>query len=234
MASLFLVTGATGFIGRFLVRQLLRERTRVRIFCRSESKANRLFGGRLETVAGDLLDPASVSRACAGVHTVIHIGGAYCFGTANRAKLMEVNAGGTRHVLEAAWKNRVERMVHVSSASLLQNQHGPANEHDFLSKPVWRGHYKRSKWAAEICALEWSRRGFPVSIASLSSPVGPEDETPTPTGRIILDFLHGRFPFLARTGLNFIPVGDCAEGILGVARHGQNGSRYLIVGRNLW
>jgi len=234
MDSPVLVTGGTGFIGRFVVRQLLRDGNRVRILCRSRSKAVQLFGDQVDIVVGNLLDTESVSRACADIHTVIHIGGAYCFGAAHRKHLMEVNVQGTRHLLIAASRRRVEKIVHVSSASLLQKQNAPAGENDFVSQPAWCGHYKRSKWAAEICALQWARRGLPLSIASLSSPVGPEDETPTPTGRIILDFLQGRFPFLAHTGLNFIPVRDCADGILAVARNGANGSRYLITGRNLW
>lgn len=234
MDSPVLVTGGTGFIGRFVVRQLLREGSRVRVLCRSGSKATQLFGDQVDIVIGNLLDSESVSRACEGMHTVIHIGGAYRFGAANKKTLMDVNVQGTRHLLIAASRRRVEKIVHVSSASLLQNRNAPAREKDFVSRPSWGGHYKRSKWEAEICAMEWARRGLPLCIASLASPVGPEDETPTPTGRIILDFLQGRFPFLARTGLNFISVRDCADGILSVARNGATGSRYLISGRNLW
>jgi dihydroflavonol-4-reductase len=226
MSTQVLVTGGTGFIGRFLVRRMLQEGIGVRLFCRSQAKARALFDHRVELFEGDLLNAERVHSACRGVRSVIHVGGAYCFGSGRKKQLFNVNAGGTRHVMEAAWRQNVEKVVHVSTGSLFNVEHSNALP--------WGSHYKRSKWMAERCAMDWAERGLPVTVASPSSPVGPEDETPTPTGRMVLDFLNGRFPFVSRTGLNFISVLDCADGILAVAERGKPGVKYLIGDRNLW
>jgi dihydroflavonol-4-reductase len=116
----------------------------------------------------------------------------------------------------------------------MAREHGLVRPGDFPSKPWWFSHYKRSKWMAERCALEWAGRGLPVIVASPTSPIGAEDELPTPTGRIVADFLNSRFPAVSRTGLNFICVEQCAAGIHAAAQRGRTGARYLIGGSNLW
>lgn len=224
----FLITGGTGFIGRFVVRDLIGHGARVRLLCRDEDKARRLFGDRVETVRGDLLDATSCQRACRGVETIIHLGGLYRFGRRHRVLLEAVNHSGTEHILQAASDNRVARVVHVSSSSVLESGTNPITEHNFPDH-VSRGQsYRYSKWLGECTALAWARRGLPVVIANPSAPLGPDDESPTPTGRMVLDFLLGRFPFSARTTLNIVHVAELAEGILAVAARGRNGERYLL------
>jgi dihydroflavonol-4-reductase len=227
-AAQFLITGGTGFIGRFVVRDLLRRGARVRLLCRDEAKARRLFGDQVATVAGDLMDPAASQRACRGVQTAIHLGGLYRFGRRHRARLEAANCRGAENILQAAWDQRVEKFVHVSSSGVLESANGLVTEHDFPDAVTGGQHYRRSKWLGERAALEWAARGFPVAVASPAAPLGPEDEAPTPTGRMVLDFLRGRFPFATRTTLNIVHVEELAAGILAVAEHGRRGERYLL------
>ena len=222
-----LITGGTGFIGRFVVRNLLERGTTVRLLCRNEFKARRLFGERVEITPGDLLDPASCQRACRGVGAAIHLGGLYRFGRRHRAAMEAANHRGTQNMLQAAWDQRVERFVHVSSCSVLESGNGVITEENFPERIPVGQHYRRSKWLAERAALDWSRRGMSVVIVSPVAPLGAEDEEPTPTGKIVLDFLQGRFPFAARTNLNIINVGELANGILTVAERGQIGRAHV-------
>ena len=223
-----LITGGTGFIGRFVVRTLLSRGAKVRLLCRNESKAGRLFGDRVEIVVGDLLEPASCQQACRGMLTVIHLGGLYRFGRRHRVQMEAVNHRGTENMLQAAWDQRVERFVHVSSSSVLESANGLTTEDDFPRYVAAGQHYRRSKWLGERAALDWARRGFPLVVASPVAPLGPEDETPTPTGQMVLDFLRGRFPFATHTRLNIVHVGELAEGIMAVAERGRPGERYLL------
>lgn len=223
-----LVTGGTGFIGRFVVRCLLQRGARVHVFCRSPQKARRLFDNQVAIVAGDLLDRAGVRDACRGIRMVIHLGGAYRFGRRDRELMLATNVQGTENVMHAAWKQQVERIVHVSSSGILENPRAPITERDFPAHVSRHQPYRRSKWLAEQAALAWAARGLPVAIASPSSPVGAEDETPTPTGRVILDYLCGGFPFAARTAMNFVDVTELADGILAVAERGRTGERYTL------
>ncbi len=227
-ATQILITGGTGFIGRFVVRTLLGRGAKVRLLCRSEAKARRLFGDRVETVTGDLLEAASCQRGCRGVQTVIHLGGLYRFGRRHRAQMEAVNHRGTENMLQAAWDRRVERFVHVSSCSVLQSANVLTTEVDFPEHVAAGQHYRRSKWLGERAALDWAGRGLAVVVASPVAPLGAEDEEPTPTGQMVLDFLQGRFPFATHTRLNIINVGELADGILAVAERGRRGERYLL------
>ena len=238
-----LVTGGCGFIGRHLVRALRAEGRSVRVLARDPARVEAVFGplageGGVEAAAGDLDDAAAVRRAVAGVGEIFHVGGVYRFGP-RRAVAMEVaNVRGTGHVLAAAWAEGVQRVVHVSSAGLLTGcgagPRGPLTERDFPDRPPRRAPYKASKWRAERLALDYARRWLPVVVASPPCPIGAEDEGPTPTGRMVLDFIEGKFPFSARTGLNFIAVEDLAAGMIACARRGRTGERYLIGDENLW
>lgn len=233
-AEQILVTGGTGFIGRYVVRRLLAQGARVRLLCRSEQKVRRLFGDQVEAVRGDLLDPATLQRACRHMQGVVHLGGLYRFGRRERAALLCVNQAGTDHLLQAAWDHRVERVAHVSSCSVLDYQRGPITERAFpLRVPRWQS-YRHSKWLGEKCALDWAKRGLPVTIANPTAPLGAEDEAPTPTGQIIRDFLDGRFPFSTRTTMNFVDVAELALGILTVFEKGRVGERYLLGHHNVW
>jgi dihydroflavonol-4-reductase len=240
MSSQILITGATGFIGRQLTRDLAMRGENVRILARDRRKARVLFGDDVEIGGGDVGDAASLRKACAGIETVYHIAGIYRFGLRHRRELWDVNVEGTENLLGAAAAAGVEKVVHLSSGGVLKKS-GPAksesgllDERDFPVSPPRFCCYKSSKWEAERRVLAWVKRGLPVTIASTTCPIGRGDETPTPTGQIIRDFLQRRFPFYCRTGLNFIGVGDLSRGLRAVAESGRNGERYLLSDENLW
>jgi dihydroflavonol-4-reductase len=230
----FLITGGTGFIGRHVVHRLLAQEARVRVFCRAPEKAQRLFGDRVQIAHGDLCDRASVTAAMQGCNAVIHLGAAFQFGRDARRVTEEANVRGTEHLLEAAKRSGVERFVHVSSSGVMEGGRTLLTESDFPGHVPEHESYRRSKWLGELAALEAARHGLPVTIASPTSPLGAGDEAPTPTGRIVHDYLRGRFPFSARVGLNFIHVGDLAGGVLAVAERGRIGERYLLGHHNVW
>ena len=244
MSSQILVTGATGFIGRQLVRDLIGAGHEVRVLARNREKAESLFGEAAEIAPGDLRDPASLREACRDVDLVYHIGGIYRFGLRHRRELWETNVTGTESLLQAASSAGVSRFVHLSSGGLMKaaktakSKDTPfrplLTEDDFPATPPPFSSYKGSKWHAEMKVLEWARRGFPAVIASPTCPIGAEDELPTPTGQIVRDFLAGRFPFYCRTGLNFVAVEELSQGLQRVARRGRIGERYLLGHHNLW
>ncbi|HSI82409.1 MAG: SDR family NAD(P)-dependent oxidoreductase [Candidatus Methylacidiphilales bacterium] len=241
-----LITGGTGFIGRHVVRRLARMGMPVRVLARRPESATRLFpqhAGSVEVIAGDLRDARDVARAAAGVESIYHIGGLYGFGPGPARDAETVNLDGTRHVMEAALLHHTPRVVHVSTAGVLRpcrqragsdRQPPEMTEEDFPDQPGWGERYKRSKWMAERLALDYAAQGLPVIIASPTCPIGAEDEGPTPTGRIIKDFLGGRFPMVSRTGLNFLAVEDLAAGLIRAAERGVPGRRYILGGKNLW
>lgn len=233
-ATQFLITGGTGFIGRHVVGRLLAQGADVRVFCRTPEKAQRLFGKQVVIAHGDLRDRASVAAAVHGCRAVIHLGGTFQFGREARRIAEETNARGTEHMLEAAERSGIERFVHVSSSGVLEGGRAILTEQDFPEYVSRREPYRRSKWLGELAALKAARRGLPVTIASPTSPLGPGDEAPTPTGRIVRDFQRGKFPFSAHVGLNFIHVADLADGILAVGERGRVGERYLLGHHNVW
>ena len=220
-----LVTGGTGFIGRYVVRRLLSRGAKVRLSCRSHAKAQRLFGDTVETVA---------DTACQGIDIVYHLAGVYQFGRHATEEMLAVNVRGTELLLEAAWKARVERFVHISSSGVLTGNAAPLSERNFPEKVSPREPYRCSKWLSERAALAAAARGLPVTIGSPTSPIGAEDETPTPTGKIVQDFIAGRFPFSMRTALNFVDVSELADGILALAERGRTGERYILGHHNVW
>lgn len=232
MAEQVLVTGGTGFIGRHLVRALLERGRRVRVLTRQPELAMDLFAGEAEAVAGDLREADAVERAVPEGGIVYHLGGLYRFGPQHRRAMRETNREGTRHVLRGAARRQAAKIVHVSTAGLLYRKDGLIRPEDFHRPPAGC-HYKRSKWEAEGLALKAAAEGLPVVIASPTCPIGPEDTTPTPTGRMIRDYLARRFVFSCRAGLNLIDVGDLAEGLIAVAERGETGKRYILGHENL-
>ena len=243
MASQILITGATGFIGRRLTRDLVARGCRVRVLARNRQKAWDLFGDHVETAEGDVCDPASLEAACRGVELIYNIAGIYRFGLRHRRALWDANVEGAENLLSSAAAAGVGKVVHLSSGEVLRKSGvcdesatdaGLLDENDFPAQAPSFCWYKASKWHSEQRALAWAKKGLPVVIANTTCPIGRGDETPTPTGQIIRDFLQRRFPFYCRTGLNFISIDDLSEGLQLAAVAGRPGERYLLSGENLW
>lgn len=230
-----LVTGATGFVGSHVARQLVAAGNSVRVLVRPTSNLSALEGAAVEPMEGDLRDAASLGRAVQGVQHVYHVAADYRLWTKNPAEIYESNVEGTRRLIEAAHSAGVARIVYTSTvATIAVPRHGALpNEETRTTLDEMIGHYKRSKFLAEQVALEAAKEGAPVIIVNPTAPVGPGDWKPTPTGRIILDFLKGKMPAYVDTGLNVAPVEDVAAGHLLAAEKGRVGERYILGGRNM-
>ncbi len=230
-----LVTGATGFVGSHVARQLVARGERVRVLLRRTSQTRAMDGLNVEPAYGDLRDLASVYRAMDGVRCVYHVAGDYRFGVRRPEEIYDSNLIGTRHLLGAARRANVERFVYTSTvATVTVPREGKLpDEETRAGLDEMIGHYKRSKFMAEQEALRAAGAGLPVVIVNPTAPVGPGDWKPTPTGRIIVDFLNGRMPGYVDTGLNLVPVEDVAAGHLLAAERGRVGQRYILGGRNL-
>jgi dihydroflavonol-4-reductase len=235
-APLTLVTGATGFVGAAVVRQLLAVGRPVRVLVRPGSDRRNLAGLPVEVVEGDLLVPASLSAAVAGCELLHHVAADYRLWVPRPEVLYETNVQGTGQLLRAAAAAGVRRIVYTSSvATLGSNPDGsPADEDTPVALEQMVGHYKRSKYLAEAAVMALVReQGLPVVIVNPSTPVGPGDIKPTPTGRLVRDAAAGRIPAFVDTGLNIVHVDDVALGHLLAEAHGQVGRRYVLGGENL-
>ena len=231
-----LVTGATGFVGSHVASQLVSSGENVRVLVRPTSNFKLLEDLRVERVEGDLRDAGSIERAMRGVRRVFHVAADYRLWTQHPEELYESNVEGTRRLIAAAERAGVERIVYTSTvATIAVPQHGAAlpNEATAARLEEMIGHYKRSKFLAEQVALDAAKAGAPVVIVNPTAPVGPGDWKPTPTGRIILDFLLGKMPAYVDTGLNVVAVEDVAAGHLLAAEKGRSGDRYILGGRNM-
>ena len=225
------MTGASGFIGWHVARLLLESGRPVRALTRPGSMVRDL---KVETVTGDLRDPASLARAVEGCDTVFHIAADYRLWARKPAELFESNVGGTRNVLTAARRAGVERVVYTSTVGCIGMPQGAlGDETTPVSAADMTGAYKKSKWEAEQVALEFAGGGLPVVIVNPTAPIGDHDIKPTPTGGIILDFLRGRMPAYVDTGLNLVDVRDTAAGHLLAAERGRPGERYVLGCENL-
>src|ERR1700691_5632765 len=230
-----LVTGATGFLGSHVARQLVAAGEAVRVLVRASSNLAVLDGLQVEPVEGDLRDAASLERAMQGVRRVYHVAADYRLWTPKPAEIYESNVEGTRRLLAAAHRAGVQRIVYTSTvATIAVPRHGALpNEETQATVAEMIGHYKRSKFLAEQVAVEAARGGVPVVIVNPTAPVGPGDWKPTPTGRIILDFLQGKMPAYVDAGLNVAAVEDVAAGHLLAAEKGRIGERYILGARNM-
>jgi dihydroflavonol-4-reductase len=230
-----LVTGATGFLGSHVARQLAARGERVRVLVRPTSDTRAIDGLEAERFIGDLRDTSSLDRALAGVTRVFHVAADYRLWARNPHEIYESNVTGTRNLLEAARRTGVEKFVYTSTVATIAvpRKDRLPDESTQSSVEEMIGHYKRSKFEAEQCAMRAAEAGLPVVIVNPTTPVGPGDWKPTPTGKIIVDFLNGRMPGYVDTGLNFVPVEDCAAGHLLAAERGRIGERYILGGRNL-
>jgi dihydroflavonol-4-reductase len=230
-----LVTGATGFLGSHVARQLSERGESVRVLARASSDARALEGIRAERVTGDLRDAASLDRALEGITHVYHVAADYRLWARDPREIYESNVNGTQNLLDAARRAGVRKFVYTSTVATIAVRRDAElpNERTKSSLDEMIGDYKRSKFQAEQCALSAAESGLPVVIVNPTTPVGPGDGKPTPTGKIILDFLNGRMPGYVDTGLNFVPVEDCARGHLIAAERGRTGERYILGGSNL-
>src|SRR5271170_4777356 len=229
------VTGATGFLGSHVARVLSEQGVDLRLLVRSTSNLKNLEGLKAETVIGDLRDPASLEKAMSGCDTVFHVAADYRLWVRDPNEMYRSNVEGTRAILEAARKNAVRCVVYTSSVATMgfTGNGRPADEDSPVSLADMIGHYKRSKFMAEQLALETGRGGMRVVIVNPTTPVGEQDVKPTPTGRIVVDFLKRKFPAYVETGLNLVDVRECAHGHIAALERGKSGERYILGGENL-
>ena len=229
-----LVTGAAGFLGSHVTRQLVARGDDVRVLMRPSSTNRAIADLSLEYVTGDLRDPASLDRAMKDVKRVFHVAADYRLWARRKQDIYDSNVGGTKNLLDAANRAGVEQLIYTSTVATIAVDR-PQHPNEFTDARLEEmvGHYKRSKWLAEKEALSAAKNGLPVIVAMPTTPVGPWDWKPTPTGKIILDFLNGKMPGYVETGLNFVGVEDCAAGHLLIAEKGKVGERYLLGGQNL-
>lgn len=230
-----LVTGASGFVGSHLVRRLITEGVEVRALARPSSRRDLLAGVPVEWIDGDLRDPGSLERACQDIHWVFHVAADYRLWAADPEEIYRSNVTGTRNLIDASRRAGVERFVYTSTVATIAVPREGAlpSEATEAGLDEMIGHYKRSKFLAEQEAIRAAKDGFPIVIVNPTTPVGPGDAKPTPTGRIIVDFLRGKMPAYVDTGLNLVAVEDVATGHLLAAQRGREGERYILGYRNM-
>ncbi|MCK4246284.1 NAD-dependent epimerase/dehydratase family protein [Candidatus Bipolaricaulota bacterium] len=230
-----LVTGATGFIGSSILRELLAQGYQVRALVREQSDTRNLDGLDIEVAFGDITNADSLGPALRGCTHLFHAAALYSFWVKERALLYKVNVDGTRNVLQAAIEAGIDRVVYTSSVAALAVPVGkiPTTEETPVDFTQIVGDYKKSKYYAEQVALEYARDGLPVVIVNPSFPVGPRDIKPTPTGQTILDFLNRKLPAYIETGVNVVDVEDVAVGHLLAAERGEIGQRYILGGMDM-
>ena len=229
-----LVTGATGFVGANVARSLEASGHSVRALVRPGSSTLNLEGTGFETVPGDIRDRESVSQGLRGCDGVVHCAAAYTFWARDPGVIYDVNVSGTKVVLEEALKAGVGRCVYTSTVSTVHIPKGGLGTEEASASPEELvGHYKRSKYRAEQEALDLAGRGLPVVVVNPTTPIGPWDVKPTPTGRMVLDFIRGRVPAYVDTGMNVVDVEDVAAGHVLALEKGTPGERYLLGNRNM-
>ena len=228
------VTGASGFVGANLVHELVARGHHVRALLRPGGDRRGLQGARFEVVEGDLGDPARLQAALRGYDWCFHVAASYHLWLPDYAPMYAANVDGTRHVLEAAAAAGCARIVYTSTVGCIglpdprANPVIPTDEATPVAESQMRNPYKLSKWRAERVALELANRGLPIVIVNPSTPIGPRDVKPTPTGKVIVDFLNRRMPAYLETGLNWVHVRDVAAGHILAAEKGRLGERYIL------
>lgn len=229
------VTGATGFIG-FHTAKLLREKgLEVVAMTREGSGPAILRSIDVEPAIGDIRDYDSIIRAAKGCSQIYHLAADYRLWVPDPRTMYDINVQGTRNIMMAAAKSAIEKVIYTSTVGVLAlSENGtPSNEQSFARIDEMTGHYKRSKFIAEQEVYKFIGQGLPVVIVNPSTPVGPMDRKPTPTGMMIVDFLNGRMPAYLDTGLNFVDVEDVALGHWLASKHGKTGERYILGNRNM-
>ncbi len=231
-----LITGASGFVGSAVAHKLLEAGFSVRALVRHTSPRAHLAGLDLEFFQGDLRDRSSVAKATAGMRYVFHVAADYRLWARDRGEIFASNVEGTRNLMEAAMRGGVERVIYTSSVATLALRPGGADSDESmpLRESQGIGAYKRSKIAAErLVETMVAERGLPAIIVNPSTPIGPRDVRPTPTGRIIVEAARGRIPAFINTGLNLVHVDDVASGHLAALHRGKIGERYILGGQNV-
>lgn len=229
------VTGATGFLGSHVARVLSEAGADLRLLVRPTSNLKNLQGLNADTATGDLREAGSLERAMSGCDTVFHVAADYRLWVRDPNEMYGSNVEGTRALLEAARKNGVRRVVYTSSVATIgfRTDGQPADEDSPVSLADMIGHYKRSKFMAEQIAMEAGRSGMEVVTVNPTTPIGEQDVKPTPTGRIVVDFLKRKFPAYVETGLNLVDVRECARGHIAAFEKGRTGERYILGGEDL-
>jgi len=231
-----LVTGASGFVGAAVARALLARGWETRCLVRAASSRRNLEALNVEIVTGDLTDVSSLDRALERCDALLHVAADYRLGVRDASELYRANVEGTRNVLEAARRAAVPRIVYTSSVATIgiPADGTPGDERMPVRLEDMIGHYKRSKFLAEQVARDWARaNGAHLVIVNPSTPIGPGDVKPTPTGQIIVDAACGRTPAYVDTGLNVVHVDDVAEGHLLALERGRAGEHYILGGEDL-
>jgi dihydroflavonol-4-reductase len=231
-----LVTGANGFVGSAVARCLLEAGHEVRCLVRAGSDQSNLKGLPVEISEGDLRDVSSLKRAVSNCENLFHVAADYRLWVPDPETMYDINVKGTQELILAAYEADVSRIIYTSSVATLgiNSDASPANESTPSSLNNMTGHYKRSKFLAEqVVQHLTNKHQLPLVIVNPSTPVGPRDIKPTPTGQIVLDTLCGRMPAYMSTGLNVAHVDDIARGHLLAYMHGKTGERYILGGENL-
>ena len=231
-----LVTGASGFVGSAVARQLAAQGHEVRALVRPGGDRRNLQGLALSLVEGDLGDPDSLRRAVAGCEWLFHVAADYRLWVPDPSAMLRVNVAGTETLLKRAGDAGVKRIIYTSSVAALglNQDRSPADEETPVRLEDMIGHYKRSKFLAEQAVRKLvATQGLPVVIVNPAAPLGPRDVKPTPTGRIVLDTLRGKMPAYVDTGLNVVHVDDAARGHLLAFEKGEPGERYILGGENM-
>jgi dihydroflavonol-4-reductase len=229
------LTGATGFLGSHVARVLAEQGARLRLLVRSSSDLRNIADLNAERVAGDLRDVTSFEKALAGCDALFHVAADYRLWVRDPEQMYRSNVEGTRSLIEAARKQGVRRIVYTSSVATMGfGLNGTlADENSPVSLAEMIGPYKRSKFMAEQVAFEAARAGVDVVVVNPTTPIGERDLKPTPTGRIVVDFLKKKFPAYVHTGLNLVDATACARGHIQAFEKGKAGERYILGGENL-
>ena len=230
-----LVTGATGFLGSALARELLKDGRTLKLLVRKNSDTRNIDDLDCEVAYGDLQDRDSLKSALTGCQTLYHTAAYYSLWSRDKKLIYDINVQGTRNILESALEMGIEKVVYTSTVGCigLSEDGSPANENQPMNTATLCNDYKLSKYEAEQVAHELFGRGLPVIIVNPSTPIGPRDIKPTPTGKIILDFLNRKMPAYIDTGLNLIDVTDCARGHILAEEKGRPGERYILGNKNM-
>ena len=230
-----LVTGATGFLGSALARELINDGRTIKLLVRKKTDTRNIDDLDCEVAYGDLRDQDSLKSALAGCNTLYHTAAYYSLWSRDKKMIYDINVQGTRNVLESALELGVEKVIYTSTVGCigLSEDGSPTNEGHTMDPGTLCNDYKISKYEAEQVALEMFGRGLPLVIVNPSTPVGPRDIKPTPTGKIILDFMNSKMPAYIDTGLNLIDVTDCARGHILAEEKGRPGERYILGNKNM-